>query len=125
MRHAMVSGVTATGDTVKTSMGDITLPTKAKRVIGVWAHAMGGPGNTTLEHVTGIVEFESESLNLAPMFFPLDNLTITGTGVSQGSVKVWPVDWEGVANAKITAYITLDMAQTIAGTGRWGLIYES
>lgn len=125
MRHGMIGAVVALGDTVKTSMGSITLPTNAKRVIGVWGHAVGGPGNTTLENVTGIMEFESESLNLAPMQLPLDNLTVTGTmGVSSTPVKVWPVDWAPCANAKITCYMTLDMAQSLANTGRWGLIYE-
>lgn len=124
MRHAMVSPSTALGDTVKTSIGDITLPTTARRVIGVWGHAIGGPGQTTLENVTGIMEFESESLNLAPMQFPLDCLSITGTGVGMLSPKVWPVDWGPAANAKITGYMTLDLAQTLANTGRWGLIYE-
>lgn len=125
MRHAMVSAKTSLNGTTKTSMGDITLPTNAKRVIGVWAHALGGAGNTTLENVTGIFELESESLNLAPMQFPLDNLTITGTlGATISPVKVWPVDWAPAANAKITGYITLDLAQSITGTGRWGLIYE-
>ena len=124
MRHAMVGAITALGDTVKTSMGKITLPTNAKRVIGVWGHALGGPGNTTVENVTGIMEFESTSLNLAPMQFPLDCLSITGTGMAHVAPKVWPVDWPAVANAEITCYMTLDMAQTLANTGRWGLIYE-
>ncbi len=124
MRHAMVSGITALGDLVKTSMGKITLPTKARRVIGVWGHALGGPGNTTVENLTGIMEFESTSLDLAPMQFPLDCLTITGTGVQHVAPKVWPVDWQGVASAEITCYMSLDLAQTIANTGRWGLIYE-
>ena len=124
MRHAMVSASTALGDTTKTSIGDITLPTGAKRVIGVWGHGIGGPGNTTLENVTGILELESTSLNLAPMQFPLDCLVITGTGMQTLSRKVWPVDWPNVANATITGYMTLDMAQTLANTGRWGLIYE-
>jgi len=120
----MVSASTALGDTTKTSIGDITLPTTAKRVIGVWGHGMGGPGNTTLENVTGIMEFESESLNLAPMQFPLDIVALTGTGMAHLSPKVWPVDWGPAANAKITGYMTLDLAQTLANTGRWGLIYE-
>ena len=124
MRHAMVSASTALGDTTKTSIGDITLPTNAKRVIGVWGHGMGGPGNTTLENVTGILELESESLNLAPMQFPLEIVAITGTGMVVFSPKIWPVDWAPAANAKITGYMTLDSAQTLANTGRWGLIYE-
>ena len=124
IRHAMAGDATALGDTDKTSLGSITLPTTAKRVIGVWCHGMGGPGNTTLENLTGIFELESESLNLAPMQFPLDIVAITGTGMVHFTPKVWPVDWTGVANAKITCYATLDLAQTLANTGRWGLIYE-
>lgn len=124
MRHAMVSSSVALGDTVKTSLGAITLPTTSKRVIGVWCHGMGGPGNTTLENLSGIFELESESLNLAPMQFPLDIVAITGTGMAHFTPKVWPVDWAPCANAKITCYATLDLAQTLANEGRWGLIYE-
>jgi hypothetical protein len=120
----MVGASTALGDTTKTTMTSITLPTTAKRVVGVWGHALGGPGNTTLENVTGIMEFESESVNIQPSQFPLDCMTITGTGVGILSPKTWAVNWDKVAAAKITCYMTLDLAQTLANTGRWGLIYE-
>lgn len=125
MLHAMVSASTALGDTAKTAIGEITLPTNARRVVGIWGHGLGGPGNTTLENLTGILELESESLNLAPMQFPLDCVAITGTGMVVLKPTVWPVNWVNVANAKITGYMTLDLAQTLANTGRWGLFYES
>lgn len=124
MRHAMASGVTALGDTVRTSMGTLTVPTKAKKIVGVWGYATGGPGDTTLEHISGIMEFESKSLNLNPMMLPLDVHTITGTGVSTKDVRIWPVNWDAVAGAEITCYMTLDMAITLANTGRWGFLYD-
>lgn len=124
MRHAMASAVVALGDTVKTSMGTISVPKGAKRVVGLWGHAIGGAGNTTLENVTGIMEFESDSLNLQPMQFPLDGLAITGTGIGSFKPTVWPVNIPDPSNTEIECFMTLDLAQSIANTGRWGLIYE-
>lgn len=125
MRHAQASGSTALGDTVKTSIGQVLLPTTAKRVVGFWGYALGGAGNTTLENVSGILELESDSLNLSPMQFPLDLLACTGTlGMAVLSPRVWPVNIPNVGGVTITGYMTLDMAQSIGNTGRWGLIYE-
>lgn len=125
MRHYMTSTSTALGDTVKTKVGaTLTLPKNAKAIVGVWGHALGGPGSTTLEHVSGIMEFDAPGLNLAPMVLPLDNHTITGTGVAHVPIHVWPMNVSNVGTAEVTCYMTLDMAITLANTGRWGLIYE-
>ena len=125
MRHAMASAIVALGDTVKTSMGVLSIPKGARRIVGLWGHAVGGAGNTTLENVTGIMEFESDSLKLQPMQFPLDSLAVTGTLGSAGlKPTVWPVNIPDPGNTDIECFMTLDLAQTIANTGRWGLIYE-
>ena len=124
MRHYMASSSAALGDTVETSIGAITLPKGAKRIVGFWGYGVGGAGNTTLENLSGILELKSDSLNLQPMVVPLDILTITGTGVGTLKPTVWPVNIDGVGSVTITGYMTLDLAQTIANTGRWGLVYE-
>ncbi len=46
MRHVQCSASTPTGDTVKTSIGTITLTAKAKKIVGFGAYATGGAGNT-------------------------------------------------------------------------------
>ena len=122
---SQVSGIVAAGDTVKTTLGSLDVPKSAKRIIGVWCHAMGGPGNTTLENVTGIFELESPDLSLQPLQFPLDCLTITGTGVGAINPRVFPVDIPVTGLETITCFVTLDMAQTLANTCRWGLIYDA
>lgn len=125
MIHAKASSSTALGDTVKTSIGDITMPPDAIEILGFWGYGLGGAGNTTLENLSGIFSLESESLKLQPLQYPLDILTITGTGVGILSVRVWPHKIPNVGNAKITGYMTLDLAQTIGNTGRWGVIYRT
>lgn len=124
MRHMSVSASTACNGTTKTSLGTITLPPSAKRIVGFWAHAMGGAGNTTLENRTGICEIECTSLNIQPFQFPLDIYTITGTGVGFLKPTIWNCEIQNVANQQLVGYVTLDLAQSIAGTGRWGVIWE-
>lgn len=124
MRHFMMAAGATLADTAKTTMGDIQLPTTAKRVVAVWGHAGGGAGNTTLENVSGKLEIESNSLNIKPCEIPLKVVHITGTGMVQYDPKLWPVNWAGVGGAKLTGFISLELAQTINGLGNWGLIYE-
>lgn len=125
MIKAQAGTSTALGDTTKTSMGTITVPATARRIVGIWGYAVGGAGNTTLENLSGIMELESPDINIQPLQLPLDTLALTGTGMSQHSPRIFPANIPVSGNEKITCYMTLDLAQTIANTGRWGLIYES
>lgn len=123
MFHSAASAVVAAGDTVKTTLGALTIPKTVKAIVGIWAYATGGPGNTTLENVAGIIELESPDLNLAPMQLPLDCLTVLTSGVGAFSPRVWSVNIPVQGGEEITCYVTMDSAQTIANTCRWGLIY--
>lgn len=114
----------ATGDTVETSMGVITLSTKAKRIVGVWATALGGATLTTGEAVTGIFRLDSPDFNIAPFKAPLAVLTILTQGTGAYEPRIIPVNIPCSGNGRVTAYITMDMAQTGALKGRVGLLYE-
>jgi len=121
---SQVSAVTAAGDTVKTLIDALTVPQTAKRIIGVWCHALAGPGATTLENITGIFELESPDVNIVPFQLPLDCVVVLTNGVGAMSPRVWPVDVPVSGGAKISGYVTMDMALTVANKARFGLIYE-
>lgn len=115
---------TATGDTVETSMGTITLSSKAKRIVGVWATAVGGATLTTGEAASGIFRLDSPDFNVAPFKAPLAVVDV----LTQGSVgyepRIIPVSIPCSGNGRVTGYITMDQAQTGALKGRIGVIYE-
>jgi len=112
----------ATTDTVEVSLGSITLTAKARMVIGVWCHAQGGAGNTTLENVTGTFRLQSSDVDLIPITLPLKVYAITGTGAVMEDVKVWPIEVVVGGTEQIEALLTLDLAQTINPTARFGLV---
>lgn len=124
MRRHQVSASTATGDTTKTSIGSIVVTAYAKRIVGVGAYATGGAGNTTLENVSGILELESSDVELGIQQFPLDTISLTGTGMASLNPRVWPMNIPCKGKETITGYITLDLAQTINPSARWFLITE-
>lgn len=124
MRHSQCSAVTATGDTVKTSIGSITLTAKAKRIVGFGVYATGGAGNTTLENVSGILEVESPDISIAPQIYPIDTISITGTGMAALSPRIWQADIPCRGGEILTGYVTLDLAQTINPSARWFVITE-
>lgn len=124
MYHAQtIASPVAHGDTTKTTLGALTVPKKANRIIGFWAYAVGGAGVTTVENVSGIVELESPDISLQPMQFPLDICVVLTSGVASWSPRVWNVDIPVSGGEEITCYVTMDLAQTVANTCRWGVIY--
>jgi hypothetical protein len=105
-------------------MGTITLSSKAKKITGVWAYAMGGATLTIAEAATGIFRLQSDSVDMSPSKFPLDWEAILTSGAVAGNTHIIPVDIPVVGLAQINCYITMDMAQTSAFKGRVGIIYE-
>jgi len=117
-----VGASVATTDTVEVSLGSITLTAKARMVIGVWCHAQGGAGNTTLENVTGTFRLQSSDVDLIPITLPLKLYAITGTGAVIDDVKVWPIEVPVGGTEQIECLLTLDLAQAINPTARFGLV---
>jgi len=105
-------------------MGTITLSSKAKRITGVWGYGIGGATLTIAESVTGIFRLQSDSVDMSPSKFPLDQVNMLTSGAISLPTHIIPVDIPVVGLAQINCYITMDMAQTGAFKGRVGIIYE-
>ncbi len=125
MIKAQVSAKTATGDTTKTLIDTITVPKNAKVIVGIWAYANGGAGMTTLENQSGILELESPDINIQPLQLPLDVITVLTSGATSFSPRVFPANIPVNGGERISGYVTMDMALTVATTARFGLIYEA
>ena len=118
------TAATASGDTVETLLGTITLPSNATRILGV---GIGSPSTatlTTLEAMTGYFRVECSSIDVTPGKFPFAGPNIVGTGGCYAPFKIWGVDWSPAANAVVKIYVTMDMAQTADPTFRGFVIYE-
>lgn len=118
-----VGTATAAGDTTETSIGTITLPSNARRVVGIGV-VQGGPGLTSAEGNAGMFRVSCNSLDIAPGKFPVDGGNQLTTGVYQQDIRVWPVSYAPVANAQFTFYVTMDEAQTVANTFRPFIVFE-
>ncbi|GAH94392.1 unnamed protein product [marine sediment metagenome] len=123
MFKQQVSGVVAAGDTAKTSLGTLIVPGDVSKIVGLYCHAVGGPGNTTLENITGIFELESPTDPLPISQFLLDPV-VEGVQGASLSAKPWPCDISVRPGMTIQGFITMDMAITLANTCRFQVTYE-
>lgn len=111
-------------DGAETSMGTITLNAKAKRIIGVWATVLAGDTLTSTEAVAGIFRIAGDSLETAPLKFPLPQVSILTSGAVAVNTHIIPVNIPVRGLEVITGYITNDDASTGGLEGRVGIIYE-
>jgi|SaaInl7_200m_RNA_FD_contig_101_325193_length_1854_multi_3_in_0_out_0_3 hypothetical protein len=120
----VTSSATATGDTVKTLIDTLTVPIDAKAIVGVFAYAAAAATLTTGEAISGILELESDDMNISPFKIPLEVVTVLTNGAVAYNPRIWPVNIPVTGGAKIKGSMTMDMAQTAALKGRFGLIYD-
>ena len=119
-----VGTATAAGDTTETSLGSITLPMNARRVLSIGVN-QGGPGITSAEGTAGMFRVSCNNLDITPAKFPIDGGLQLTTGVYQQHIREWVVDWaKNIPNAKFDFYVTMDEAQTAANTFRAFIKYE-
>lgn len=109
---------------VETSMGTIKLSQKARRIIGVWATALGSDTLTSTEAVSGIFRLQSGDVDLAPAKYPLDTATILTSGAVAIPTHIIPVSIPVRGGETIEGFITDDDASTGTLKGRVGVIYE-
>lgn len=118
------SDATATGDTTKTLIDTLTVPKRASRIVGISGYAAGAATLTTGEPITGVLELESDDIDLKPMKIPLGVIDVLTSGALAYEPRVWPVDIPVGGYEKISGYMTMDVAQTGALKGRFTLVYE-
>lgn len=123
VRTCDVGSATAAGDTTETSIGTITLPSNAKRIVAIGVN-QGGPGITSAEGTSGMFRVVCNSLDVTPAKFPVDGGLQLTTGVYQQDIREWPVDWAPAANVQLTFYVTMDEAQTATNTFRAFVVYD-
>ncbi len=124
MKSAM-GAYTASGDTTKTSLGTLTVPAHMKAITGIIMYASGGAGLTTLENISGILELESDDINLKPLQLPIEIIVVLTSGVAALKATVWNVNIPVSGKERITGYITMDQALAINPGCRFGLIYNA
>jgi len=123
MDHAVSSGATATGDTVKTLIETITVPATAKRIKAIWGYCVGAAAVTTGEQASGILEVESSDINVQPLQVPLDIVGALTSGAFSLKPTLFPLDIPVTGKERLSGYMTMDVAQTGGFKGRWGFIY--
>lgn len=123
---AKSSALTATGDTVRTSIGSVSLPATALRIVGVLCYACAAGAMTTAEAITGIFDLKISGIKSAPsnIELPLACISTLTNGAVVYEPKVWPLVMENVANSTIEFWVTMDMAQTGTLKARGIVIYE-
>lgn len=124
---AKSSAITALGTataTTETSIGNIVMSAKAKRIVGIWAYVAGGAGTTTLENISGIFRLNSGDVDVTPFEIPLDVIVVLTSGTAAFSPRIVPVSIDVKGQETLEGYATLDLAQTIAHKARWGVIFE-
>ncbi len=119
-----VTNLTATGDTTETLIGTVTLPSTAKRIIGIGCYAIAGATLTSAEAATGVFRVQVNNMDVTPANFPLDCVSVLTSGAIAFSPRVYPVDWAPAGNSVVSFYVTMDMAQTGALKARGFVIYE-
>lgn len=124
MIFADCTALTATGDTTETLIGEIKLSSKAKRIVGIWANAVSSATLTSGENPTGIFRLQSDSVDMSPSKWPLDNVVCLTSGIAGIPTHIIPVDIAVSGLATINAYVTMDQAMTGALKARVGVVYE-
>lgn len=123
MFKSQVSASTAHTDTTEKLIDSLTVPDQVSRIVGVQAHALGGAGITTLENVTGKLRLRNRSTGDENEFL-LDVVPVLTSGVAAFHPHTQPCDIPVSKGDIIDGYITMDLAQTVANTCRFRLIYN-
>lgn len=118
-----VTATTATADTVETTIGTITLPSNAKKVIGVGVQ-LDAAGLTTLDGTGGTFRVTCNNKDVTPSKWPIESIVALTSGACSLGLRIFPVDWEDVGNGVLTFYVTMDQALTVHPTAKGFAIYH-
>ena len=118
-----VTAATASTDTTEVSLGTITMPADAQSVVGIGVGSAGGAGLTTIKGTSGMFRVQCNGLDITPCKFPVAGGQQITTGVYNEPIRIWPVNWSGVANMQFTFYYTGDMALTVHNSYRGFMLF--
>ena len=123
-RKYLASGLTALNatETTATDIATITLPATTTGIEGFWVYANAGAGITNVENRSGIFQLTSEDAGNLVVTVPLELIVGLTSGAAAFHSKVWPLDFPVAGQWKITGSVTMDLAQTINPSARFGLI---
>lgn len=125
MRKYITGSATASGDTVKTSLGTLKVPDGYKRIVGAGV-SIGGAGMTTLENISGILDLDSQDLPDVNQTIPFSCGGLVTSGGLPTPVKTMPMDIPcGNGGQTINAWVTMDMALTVNNTVRPYIVVEN
>lgn len=122
MFKSQVSALTAHTDTTEKLIDTLDVPDDVTKIVGVQAHVVGGAGITTVENVTGKFRIRNKSTGLEYEFL-LDCIVVLTSGTTAFMPTLQPCDIPVAQGNKIEGYVTLDLAQTVANTCRFRLVY--
>jgi hypothetical protein len=108
---------TATALTVKTLMGNLTVPGGVSKIDSVCGYIAGKVSLTIAEMPSGIITIESDAFG-SPQEFPLAVVGMLTSGLAVYQPKDWPCDIPVKEGNVVRCYITLDATYTPAFTGR-------
>ena len=108
---------TATALTVKTLMGNLTVPGGVSKIDSVCGYIAGKVSLTIAEMPSGIITIESDALG-SPQEFPLAVCGMLTSGLAMYQPKDWPCDIPVKEGNVVRCYITLDATYTPAFVGR-------
>ena len=108
---------TATALTVKTLMGNLTVPGGVTKIDSVCGYIAGKVSLTIAEMPSGIITIESDAFG-SPQEFPLAVVGMLTSGLAVYTPKDWPCDIPVKEGNVVRCYITLDSTYTPAFTGR-------
>lgn len=108
----LATAAAASGDTVKTLIETTTMPAGAIRLVGVASVNNGGAATTHSEPLTGVIDLESTDVRIQPMQLPIPMQNSITSGMVALNPYFVPVDVPLKGKERISAYVTLDLAQT-------------
>lgn len=111
-------------ETDEKAIGDIKLPAGSQLIESFWVYANAGAGVTTLENRSGIFKITSDDLRSLNITVPLEIITVLTEGTVVYQVRLWPLGQPAPGLNTLTGKVTLDLAQTINPSARWGLVVQ-
>lgn len=120
---SLSAGAGASGDTTRTKVGSILVPTNCKRIVGIQHNHIGAATLTTGENVTGLLELESNTFPKQQIPFA-QAAVLTSGALGGDAVCRDKLDLPASGGATVDVYVTMDMAQTGALKSQAALICE-